>query len=114
MTRRQGRGGGGREGAGQAQPVHQARRRRQEREPGVGGQGPRVGRARGLHHQHPGSERGIRGRRLPPAVPDRGIVPDVQARPRRPVDHPPTKGSLTTGLTEGHCPQALGTGCGPG
>ena len=41
-----------REDTRQAQPVHQAGRRRQERQPGTGGQGSRPGRVEGLHHQH--------------------------------------------------------------
>ena len=61
----------------------------------AGGQGPRPGRAEGLRHQpaglpgrHPGHRR-VRDRRLPPAVPDREELPDVQARPAGPADLPP-------------------------
>ena len=36
---------------GQAQPIHQAHRCHQDRQPRVGGQEPRTGRLEGLHHQ---------------------------------------------------------------
>ena len=41
----EGRAGRRREGPGEAEPVHPAHRRHQEREPGTGGQGPGTGRA---------------------------------------------------------------------
>ena len=63
----------------------------QERQPRAGGQGQGPGRAEGLRHQprglprrHP-RHRGVRDRRLPPALPDREIFrmakSDLQARP---------------------------------
>jgi hypothetical protein len=61
----------------------------------LGDQGPRPGRPEGLRHQprhlprrHP-RDRGVRHRRLPPAVPDRTIVPDVQTHDlqARPIYH---------------------------
>jgi integrase len=60
-----------------------------------GSQGPGASRAQGLHHQpadlprrHPHHRR-VRDQRLPPAVRDREIVPDVQARPPGPAHLPP-------------------------
>ena len=77
--------------AGQAEPVHPAVRRHQERQPRARGQGPGPGRAEGLRHQPAGlprrhaGHRGVRDRRLPPAVPDREVIPDGQARPAGPA-----------------------------
>jgi hypothetical protein len=54
-----------------------------------------LARVEGLHHQprhlprRHTRHRRVRDRRLPPALPDRGLVPHVQARPRRPTDLPP-------------------------
>jgi hypothetical protein len=55
----------------------------------TGGQGPRPGRPQGLHHQPARTDRGVRDRRLPPALHDRGLVSHVQTRPGRPPDLPP-------------------------
>jgi hypothetical protein len=56
------------------------------------GQGPGPGRPEGVPHQprrlprRGPSDGGIRDRRLPPAVPDRKVVPHIQTRPR-PIYH---------------------------
>ncbi len=74
---------------GQTQPLHPAVRRDQERQPRAGGQDPGPGRVEGLHHQPRRPARGVRHRRLPPAVAHREGLPDVQARPAGPPDLPP-------------------------
>ena len=49
--------------------------------------------------------------RLPPAVPDRGLVPHVQARPRRPADLPP-QARVHRGAPERSCsPRSRSAGC---
>ena len=48
-----------------------------------------AGRVEGLHHQPHRPVRGVRHRRLPPAVAHREGLPDVQARPAGPPDLPP-------------------------
>jgi hypothetical protein len=80
----------------QAEPVHPAlRRRRSHCEPGTGGQSTGAGRDQGLRHQ-PGRlsrrharDRGVRNRLLPPALPDRTLVPDGQERPAGQAGLPP-------------------------
>jgi hypothetical protein len=90
-----GRAGRRRPDPGQAEPVRPAPRRHPRRQPRPRGQGPGTGRDQGLPHQpgrlprrHPGHAR-VRDRCLPPAVPDREIVPDVQERPAGPARLPP-------------------------
>ena len=75
--------------------VHQARRHRQERQPGTRGQGPPSGRAERLRHQPRGLPRrhshhpGVRDRLLRPALRDREKLPHVQARPAGQTRPPP-------------------------
>ena len=84
-----------RAGPGQAQQVHPARRRGQERQPRTGGQGQDPGRDQGLQDQprrHPGRRarhRRLRDRLLPPALRDREELPDVEIGPAGPARLPP-------------------------
>ena len=59
------------------------------RQPRARSQGASAGRDQGLRHQPDGPDPGVRHRRLPPAVRDRTVLPDVQTRPAIPADVPP-------------------------
>ena len=70
----------------------------------------------GLHHQpaglpgrHPG-HRGVRDRRLPPALPDREILPDVQVATCRPGRSTTDQG-LDRGAPDHRVRRARGRGC---
>lgn len=76
-------------------PVREADRRNPHREQDLGGQDLVAGRAQGLRHQPRHllgllpDHTGVRHRRLPPALPDREIVPHVKARSSSRADLPP-------------------------
>jgi hypothetical protein len=62
----------------------------------AGGQGPRAGRAQGLHHQHRQPVAAVRHRCLPPALAHREVVSDVQNTTCSPGRSTTTSGSSST------------------
>ena len=84
---------------GQTQPVHQAHRRDQERQPRTGGQDPALAGWKGYTTNLTSQSARVRHRRLPPAVAHREELPDVQARPASPPDLPPQRESIEAHLS---------------